>query len=1109
MQEAEEQDTCRICSAPAEPDQPLFHPCKCSGTIRYIHQDCLTTWLSHSKKKSCDVCKHPYSFTKVYAENMPPRLPVFLLLRKVVEQAFFTIVFSIRLVVVMSIWLAVLPMVTVWTWRMYFTVGDALAWWIADRPRPREAEFSGHQYLSGNSTIIDRSSLAARFTRHPAWLAFWSDIFTGQIIASVIILSFIALFLLREWISQNARPGILEDEDDDIIRVALNGEAPAAPQLPLVPELEPVQAPEVAQLVPDVLAPAQPIPQEPHIIPTINTPPAQGSGTPEHALVARLDAMHDLPTPHSGALDSGSDTDPATSNDQPRTLEEDTHSMQDAPAPRHRSTSDPQPAPAHLRSGLSLGLAGPSNGVQWSQPNTPYSELTPPRRPSLPSVTLPSPALEAAGGSRLRSPLESPHLATYRAPEEIQGESARLADYFGSEPRRSRSPSPAMDAAYDEYFQEPEAGPSGAALGGEESPPELLESSSSDEEEEEDYDDYRRRAVPPAVDALAEDPLGDEPFDDFADDSDDDLGPLDEDEEGMDELELELEMDLDLEDDGDDEEEEEAEVLDLAAAAQLPVPIGPEAARDPGRLPPLGGVVPNGPAVLEGNEELEVNPEDDIDGILEAIGLRGPYYTIIQNAALMIFILDTALAVAIWVPFILGKTTALLSLYPSRVLEILHLPIRLIRIVTDPIVDSSVFLFWKYLMPALLLSGKSEEPPAPVSTSEGILNFVSSLYHKILNLASGFFNELLHSKAPEPAPEPNVTYVDRVASFLGPTEPHFAAFGKEVRVNWTGFSEQWQKLAVGQTTPDRLFALLLGYMVAALMVALYLNLLTIGNMRSAGRAVRSTVRQQLLVIKVASFILIELFLFPLGCGMVLDLCAIWLFAGATFDSRTSFFWQAPLTAVFYHWAAGTMFMYCFAILLSGCRAVIRPGAMWFIKDPQDHNSHPIRDILERPTLHQLRKIGYSGVMYSVVVIAVVCSIAGLMMLGSRSGLLPFRWKIREPLSSIPVDLLFLNFTLPYTMHYFRPKGPLKKAAKAVWVFLADELRLTSYFFGGDLDSEEYRPRIRTWINNVLAERSAKDQGSYRRVPATDKVALGRDMSAVAAVTKTGDRKSVV
>ena len=32
-------DTCRICSAPGEPGQPLFYPCKCSGTIQYIHQD--------------------------------------------------------------------------------------------------------------------------------------------------------------------------------------------------------------------------------------------------------------------------------------------------------------------------------------------------------------------------------------------------------------------------------------------------------------------------------------------------------------------------------------------------------------------------------------------------------------------------------------------------------------------------------------------------------------------------------------------------------------------------------------------------------------------------------------------------------------------------------------------------------------------------------------------------------------------------------------------------------------------------------------------------------------------------------------------------------------
>ena len=80
--------------------------------------------------------------------------------------------------------------------------------------------------------------------------------------------------------------------------------------------------------------------------------------------------------------------------------------------------------------------------------------------------------------------------------------------------------------------------------------------------------------------------------------------------------------------------------------------------------------------------------------------------------------------------------------------------------------------------------------------------------------------------------------------------------------------------------------------------------------------------------------------------------------------------------------------------MSGCRSVIRPGAMWFIKDPQDQNSHPIRDILDRPTFTQLRKICVSGIMYSFVVACVVGSVAGLLVLGSKLSIMPFRWKNR-------------------------------------------------------------------------------------------------------------------
>lgn len=36
----------------------------CIITVLQLTHLSLTTWLAHSKKKTCDVCKHPYSFTK-------------------------------------------------------------------------------------------------------------------------------------------------------------------------------------------------------------------------------------------------------------------------------------------------------------------------------------------------------------------------------------------------------------------------------------------------------------------------------------------------------------------------------------------------------------------------------------------------------------------------------------------------------------------------------------------------------------------------------------------------------------------------------------------------------------------------------------------------------------------------------------------------------------------------------------------------------------------------------------------------------------------------------------------------------------------------------------
>ncbi|KAL0348344.1 UNVERIFIED_CONTAM: putative E3 ubiquitin ligase SUD1 [Sesamum angustifolium] len=75
LDEDEEEDVCRICRNPGDVENPLRYPCACSGSIKFVHQDCLLQWLNHSNARQCEVCKHPFSFSPVYADNAPARLP--------------------------------------------------------------------------------------------------------------------------------------------------------------------------------------------------------------------------------------------------------------------------------------------------------------------------------------------------------------------------------------------------------------------------------------------------------------------------------------------------------------------------------------------------------------------------------------------------------------------------------------------------------------------------------------------------------------------------------------------------------------------------------------------------------------------------------------------------------------------------------------------------------------------------------------------------------------------------------------------------------------------------------------------------------------------------
>lgn len=55
LDDDEEGDVCRICRNPGELDNPLRYPCACSGSIKFVHQDCLLQWLNHSNARQCEV----------------------------------------------------------------------------------------------------------------------------------------------------------------------------------------------------------------------------------------------------------------------------------------------------------------------------------------------------------------------------------------------------------------------------------------------------------------------------------------------------------------------------------------------------------------------------------------------------------------------------------------------------------------------------------------------------------------------------------------------------------------------------------------------------------------------------------------------------------------------------------------------------------------------------------------------------------------------------------------------------------------------------------------------------------------------------------------------
>ncbi|KAK6114575.1 RING-variant domain family protein [Brugia pahangi] len=119
VDDGETTDICRVCRSAG--DSALYYPCLCTGSIKYVHQDCLLEWLKYSKKEVCELCSHKYSFQPIYRSDMPQTLPLSEIIRGILLNMGRILRSWAIYTLVLVAWLGIVPITACRIYRIVFS----------------------------------------------------------------------------------------------------------------------------------------------------------------------------------------------------------------------------------------------------------------------------------------------------------------------------------------------------------------------------------------------------------------------------------------------------------------------------------------------------------------------------------------------------------------------------------------------------------------------------------------------------------------------------------------------------------------------------------------------------------------------------------------------------------------------------------------------------------------------------------------------------------------------------------------------------------------------------------------------------------------------------
>ncbi|CAF2031933.1 unnamed protein product [Brassica napus] len=213
------------------------------------------------------------------------------------------------------------------------------------------------------------------------------------------------------------------------------------------------------------------------------------------------------------------------------------------------------------------------------------------------------------------------------------------------------------------------------------------------------------------------------------------------------------------------------------------------------------------------------------------------------------------------------------------------------------------------------------------------------------------------------------------------------------------------------------------FVAAGLSSTLYdVTTLTVGIVE----AVSPLLRQFLVVMRLASFVVVMFGVFPLMCGWLLDVCTVTMF-GQTMSYRLQFLSVSPLASSLVHWVVGAVYDWYSLIFENLLREVLRPEVLYFLYGPEDDEEETIRYLIHDP-VHKIARDGFlSGAHVS------------------------------DPFTEIPAGILLLTICTPFLNEHFSIQTTVVSLLRCWFTCVGWALGLTDFLLLKPEDNRNDEP----------------------------------------------------